>query len=81
VSKIFIGYFQIDAIVTTRDGQGNLLGRGGEQVSVLVDGSPTPVVDNGNGTYTMLPVGTFNPSPTVTITLNGVPISGSPFFP
>jgi hypothetical protein len=74
-------FYRLDASVTTRDAQGNLLGEGGDQINILVDGSPTTVRDNGNGTYTMDPVITLNPNPTVDITLNGVPISGSPYRP
>jgi hypothetical protein len=81
VVKSGLFFYRIDASVTTRDAQGNLLGEGGDQINILVDGSPTTVRDNGNGTYTMDPVITLNPNPTVDITLNGVPISGSPYRP
>jgi hypothetical protein len=64
-----------------RDGQGNLVGRGGDLVEVFVDGATQNVTDNGDGTYTMPTVVTLNFTPTVVITLNGVPISGSPFHP
>ena len=40
-----------------------------------------PLTDNGDGTYTMPTVVTLNFTPTVVITLNGAPISGSPFHP
>jgi hypothetical protein len=74
------GFFgsRIDAVITTRDAQGNLLGRGGDDVKVQLNGEPpVSAVDHGNGTYSQtffsfLPV-------TITITLNGVPIAGSPF--
>ena len=77
----FFFFVQVDAVVTTRDAQGNLLGRGGDLVGIGVDGGPAGVTDNGNGTYTMVPVQTFILNPTVDITLNGVPISGSPYRP
>ena len=32
-------------------------------VEAFVDGSPAPVTDNGNGTYTMQSVVTLNPAP------------------
>jgi hypothetical protein len=81
VTKTAFFFFRVQAVVTTRDAQGNLLGRGGETVDIRVDGSQIPVTDNGDGTYTMSPVVTLNANPTVDITLNGVPISGSPFRP
>lgn len=81
VTKTGFFFYQIDAVVTTRDAQGNLLERGGDLVEIRVDGSQAGVADNGNGTYTMTPFGTFNFTPTVDITLNGLPISGSPYLP
>ena len=77
----FFFFFSIGAVVTTRDAQANLLGRGGEVVEIRVDGTQADVTDNGDGTYTMAPLGTSNANPTVDITLNGVPISGSPYRP
>lgn len=81
VTKSGVFFHQIEASVTTRDAQGNLLGHGGDRVEILVDGSPTNVRDNGNGTYTMERVITLNPNPEVSITLNGASIAGSPFRP
>jgi hypothetical protein len=81
VNKSGAFFTRIDARITVRDGQGNLLGRGGDLVEVFVDGATQNVTDNGDGTYTMPTVVTLNFTPTVVITLNGVPISGSPFHP
>jgi hypothetical protein len=72
-------FYEVRVVVTTKDSQGNLIGRGGERVQVQVNGgSIFDAQDNGDGTYTSL-FGTFDPSPTVAVTLNSVPISGSPF--
>lgn len=66
--------------VTVRDAQDNLVGRGGDQVTISVEqhGDLT-VTDAGNGTYTA----TFKPSQVgtfaVTITLNGNAIGGGPY--
>jgi adhesin/invasin len=71
-------FFSVDATVTARDGQGNAVGRGGAVVVVTPDGwAPVTATDQGNGTYTAV-VSSFG-FPAVTITLNGSPISGSPF--
>ena len=73
-------FFSVDATVTARDAQGNPVGRGGDVVVVAVDGAaPVTATDQGNGTYTAV-VSTFG-FPAVAITLNGAPISGSPFSP
>lgn len=74
----FCCYYVIDVTVTTRDAQGNLLGRGGHTVEVN-DGTPRAVRDNGDGTY----LASFNGGPfaPVAITLNGAPIAGSPYVP
>lgn len=68
--------------VTVRDGAGNRLVVGGDTVRVTVTGANTaapPVTDNGNGTYatayTPMIVGTDK----VAVTLNGNPISDSPY--
>lgn len=69
----------IHAVVTARDAQGNPVGHGGDQVVVAVNSNaPVQATDLGNGTYdaSVFAVGV---SFTVTITLNGVPIQGSPF--
>jgi adhesin/invasin len=73
-------FFSVDATVTARDAQGNPVGRGGDVVVVTLEGSaPVTATDLGNGTYTAT-VSSFG-FPAVTITLNGSPISGSPFSP
>jgi adhesin/invasin len=69
-------------IVTTRDANGNALTTGGETVAVNVTGANTatpPVTDNGNGTYTASYTPTVVGIDNVAITLNGLPISGSPY--
>ncbi len=81
VTKSGFFFYIINAVVTTRDAHGNLLGRGGERVEIQVNGGLVGVTDNGDGTYSMSPVATVNPNPVVDITLNGVPVSGSPFQP
>jgi hypothetical protein len=74
-------FTQINAIITTRDAQDNLLGRGGDRVEVQVnDNNPLPAVDAGDGTY-FFSVITFGVQFSVAITLNGQPIQGSPFIP
>ncbi len=73
-------FFNVSATVTARDAQGNAVGRGGDAVVVAVEGSaPVTATDLGNGTYTAV-VSSFG-FPEVAITLNGSPISGSPFQP
>lgn len=70
--------FGVAAVVTARDAQGNPVGVGGETVLVSVDGgTPVTAEDNGNGTYEAS-VFKFSPR-AVVITMNGVPIQGSPF--
>lgn len=81
VTKSGFFFYAINAVVTTRDAHGNPLERGGEQIEIQVNGGGVSVTDNGDGTYSMLPVVTVDSSPTVVVTLNGVPISGSPFQP
>ena len=73
-------FYTIDIVVTTRDAQGNLLNHGGDLVQVHVDGGTRTAFDNGNGTYSDSFV-IFNAAPEIAITLNGVPILGSPFRP
>ncbi|CAN5769081.1 hypothetical protein BH24GEM1_BH24GEM1_17750 [soil metagenome] len=70
--------FGVAAVVTARDAQGNPVGRGGETVLVSVDGgTPVTAIDKENGTYEAS-VFKFSPR-AVVITMNGVPIQGSPF--
>ena len=71
-------FFSVNATVTAKDAQGNPVGRGGDVVVVALEGGATvTATDLGNGTYTAT-VSSFG-FPEVTITLNGSPISGSPF--
>jgi adhesin/invasin len=70
----------LEILVSAADAQGNPVGRGGDQVGVTVVGIQTLTVqDAGDGTYRAawrpLTFGTFR----VEITLNGTPISGSPY--
>jgi hypothetical protein len=70
----------LEIIVSVRDKQGNPLGRGGDQVRVMIEhGLELAVEDRGDGTYRAewIPraVGTFK----VDILLNGKGIKGSPF--
>ncbi len=71
-------FWVVDVLVTAKDAHGNLLERGGATVAVN-DGNAREVRDNGDGTY-VSSFPTFSPVP-VAITLNGVPIAGSPFTP
>ena len=75
-------FFEVIILVTTRDAQGNLLGRGGERVQVQVDGGDAlrDARDNGDGTYSDQFV-TILSNPGVIITLNGEQIAGNPFLP
>jgi Bacterial Ig-like domain (group 1)/Filamin/ABP280 repeat len=74
-------FVSVDIVVTTRDAQGNLVGKGGDLVEVQLNGSNLGALqDNGDGTYSG-GFGTFGPVDSVGITLNGVPIAGSPFHP
>jgi Filamin/ABP280 repeat/Invasin, domain 3/Bacterial Ig-like domain (group 1) len=71
----------LEIIVSVRDKQGNPLGRGGDQVRVMIEhGLELAVEDRGDGTYRAewIPraVGTFK----VDILLNGKAIKGSPFL-
>ncbi|MGH8572936.1 MAG: filamin/ABP280 repeat domain-containing protein, partial [Gammaproteobacteria bacterium] len=77
-SPVFF-FFRIDAVVTVLDAHGNPVGRGGDQVAVTMNGSGLSVTDNRDGTYSASAF-TGEPAVTVVITLNGSPISGSPFF-
>jgi hypothetical protein len=74
-----IFWWTIDVTVTSRDSHGNLTGRGGALVQVD-NGTQQPVQDKGDGTY-VASFNTFFPDQPVTITLNGVPIAGSPYTP
>jgi hypothetical protein len=65
--------------VVVRDDQGNLVGRGGDDVRLQFgDGPPIPLTDEGDGSYTGNFAAGFS-TQIVTVYLNGVPIAGSPF--
>ena len=53
VTKSGAFFVRVDATVTARDAQNNLLGRGGDLVEVFVNDVPQTVSDNGDGTYTI----------------------------
>ena len=75
------GFFgsTVTVVVTTRDAAGNLLGRGGDQVQMQVNGGDLiPLPDRGDGTYTTSFFGGFA-AVRIDIFLNGSPIAGSPF--
>jgi hypothetical protein len=70
----------LEIIVSVFDKQGNPLGRGGDQVTVVLQNGPALAVeDRGDGTYravwTPFAVGKFK----IEISLNGKAIKGSPF--
>jgi hypothetical protein len=82
-------FVRVDVALTVRDAQGNVVGHGGDQVQISANGSaprscappdddPQTCVDNGDGTYTDSFFIIAN-DVTVNITVNGVPIAGSPF--
>jgi len=72
-----------DIVIQARDGSGNLVSSGGETVVVTVSGDnnagAVPVTDQTNGTYTATYTPTTVGTDYVAITINGTPISGSPF--
>lgn len=72
-------FWIVEAVITTRDAHGNPLGRGGAPIQVN-DGTPREVRDNGDGTY-LASFPTLTPQQPVSITLDGVPIAGSPYTP
>jgi hypothetical protein len=67
--------------VVARDQFGNVVGHGGDPFALQIDGVAQPLSDQGNGTYT-LAIGAFTLSVgphTVTVTLAGSNIGGSPY--
>jgi hypothetical protein len=82
VSRTNSVFTRLNVLVTVRDGQGNLVGRGGDRVEVSINGSDitSELRDNGDGTY-LLSIFAFGTQFTVGVTLNGQPIQGSPFTP
>jgi hypothetical protein len=71
----------VEVVVTTRDAQGNLIGKGGDLVEVQLNGANFgPIHDNGDGTYSTSFI-TFGSVESIGVTLNHEPIAGSPFRP
>ena len=72
-----------NVVVQARDENGNLLTSGGASVVVTVSGANNPgaltVTDRSDGTYTASYTPTSAGTDQVTITMEGTPISGSPF--
>jgi hypothetical protein len=70
-------------VVQARDAYGNALSVGGETVVVTVSGEnhagPMTATDVGDGTYTATYTPRDKGTDSVTITMNGTPIKGSPF--
>lgn len=72
----------VSIVVQARDQFDNIVNIGGETVAVQVSGSNsvTPSVgDVGDGTYTSTYTPTSSGNDNIAITMNGTPISGSPF--
>ncbi|HXE57317.1 MAG TPA: filamin/ABP280 repeat domain-containing protein, partial [Gemmatimonadales bacterium] len=70
-------------VVTAYDQFGNRITGGGAAVAITVSGANNPgplqVSDGGDGTYSASYLPVFTGTDQVTIVLNGVPLSGSPF--
>ena len=91
VTRQGVFFVRIDVFIVVRDAQGNQVGRGGHDILISandsaprscapLDGNENTCVDNEDGTYIDAFV-IIAGAVTVDITLNGVPISGSPFTP
>jgi hypothetical protein len=79
ITQTGILFTRVDVVVTTRDAQGNLIGKGGDNVEAQINGQNFGALDdNHDGTYSTSFV-TFGAVDTIGITLNGDPIAGSPF--
>jgi hypothetical protein len=89
VNRSGVFFVRIDVLVTVRDAQGNAVGHGGDLVQISANGSAPrscappdgrddTCLDNGDGTYTDAFI-LIADDVTVDISVNGVPISGSPF--
>jgi hypothetical protein len=89
VNRSGVFFVRIDVLVTVRDAQGNVVGHGGDLVQISANGSAPrscappdgrddTCLDNGDGTYTDAFI-LIADDVTVDISVNGVPISGSPF--
>ena len=91
VTRSGVFFVRIDVAVTVRDAQGNPVRHGGDQVQISANGgaprtcvpaeeNAQTCVDNGDGTYTDAFI-IIADDVSVDITVNGVPIAGSPFHP
>lgn len=81
ITRTGIIFVRVDIVVTTRDAQGNLVGKGGDRVEGQLNGSDFgPLDDNHDGTYSTSFV-LFGSVESISITLNGQAIAGSPFHP
>jgi hypothetical protein len=81
VTRAGVFFSLVTVEVTTRDAHGNLLGRGGDLVQIQVNGGPPRnAQDRGDGTYYDEFV-TVALTIEIAITLNGVPLAGSPYRP
>lgn len=73
----------VSVSVQARDADGNPVTTGGAEVIVEATGAnnsgPVTATDNGDGTYTASYNATELGTDTIAITMNGTPISGSPF--
>ncbi|MFO8173973.1 MAG: filamin/ABP280 repeat domain-containing protein [Longimicrobiales bacterium] len=73
-----------EVVVQARDSGGNTLGSGGESVEVTISGANVAAgfaaTDNGDGTYSASYTPTVAGIDSVGITMNGTPISGSPYI-
>jgi adhesin/invasin len=73
--------YTITLVVTTRDAQGNLIGRGGDHVQVQpAGGAVQEAQDRGDGTY-LSGFSTFSPDHASDVFLNGEPLAGNPYRP
>jgi hypothetical protein len=78
------GTILVQTVITiqARDQFGNALTSGGSDVEVTVTGANSTnatVTDNGNGTYSATYLPAVTGADTISITLDGAQISGSPF--
>lgn len=81
-------FVRVDVEVTTRDAQGNLLGRGGDQVQIIPNGGAPRICepngqtcrDNEDGTYSDSFI-LFATAVRIDILLNGAPLADSPYSP
>jgi hypothetical protein len=74
---------EVTITVQAKDASGRSLTTGGATVAATITGAnaggPITATDNGNGTYTITYTAANEGTDVIAITLNGTPISGSPF--